>query len=242
MKKWTLFLGALLIFCVARAQPAGLASRIGPQPAISPSSGFFVDYTDGRPIMANADKDAEGSFFWAEEWCSGKVLLHKNRIASGLSLKFNIYNQELYFNRNNAEMAFADSVKEFEITCMVEGLPRYGYFRNGYPAIDRFTAQTYYEVLTDSSFQLLRSYRKELVEVEEINRPKKKVIRDFSEYYVYTPSGKMVRIKADAKKIIEALPEYATQINRLLEQNKLKLKKEEDLVRLFKMMSGDVKY
>lgn len=220
------------------AQPAGLGSRIGPLPAISPSSGFFVDYTDGRPIMANADKDAEGSFFWAEEWCSGKVLLNKNRIVSGLSLKFNIYNQELYFNRNNTEMAFADSVKEFEISCIVEGQTRYGYFRNGYPAIDRFTAQTYYQVLTDSSFQLLRSYRKELVEVEEINRPKKKVIRDFSEYYVYTPLGKMARIKADAKKIAEALPEYATQINKVLEQNKLKLKKEEDLVKLFEMMSG----
>jgi len=224
----------------AHAQPAGLASRIGPQPAISPSSGFFVDYTDGRPIMANADKDAEGSFFWAEEWCSGKVLLNKNRIVSGLKLKFNVYNQELYFNRNNTEMAFADSVKEFEISCMVEGQARYGYFRNGYPAIDRFNALTYYEVLVDSAFQLLHSYRKELVDVEEINRPKRKVIRDFSEYYVLTPAGKMVRIKADAKKIIEALPEYATQINKLLEQNKLKLKKEEDLLRLLEMMSGVV--
>jgi hypothetical protein len=135
-------------------------------------------------------------------------------------------------------MAFADSVKEFEITCQTNGQSRYAYFRNGYPAIDRFNTTSYYQVLADSSFQLLRSYRKELVEVEEINRPKKKVLRDYSEYYVYTPAGKMVRIKADAKKIAEALPEYASLINQVVEKNKLKLKQEEDLVKLFEMMSG----
>lgn len=242
MKKLSLFIGAIMAMYSLIAQPAGLASRIGPLPAISPSSGFFVDYTDGRPIMANSDNEAEGSFFWNEEWCSGKVLLNKNRIVSGLNLKFNIYNQELYFNRNNTAMAFADSVKEFEITCQSDGQSRYAYFRNGYPPVDRFNTSSYYQVLADSSFQLLRSYRKELVEVEEINRPKKKVLRDYSEYYVYTPAGKIVRIKAEAKKIAEALPEYATLINQVVEKNKLKLKQEEDLVRLFLLICGKDMY
>ena len=238
MKKLSLFIGAIMAMYSLIAQPAGLASRIGPLPAISPSSGFFVDYTDGRPVMANTDNEAEGSFFWNEEWCSGKVLLNKNRIVSGLNLKFNIYNQELYFNRNNTTMAFADSVKEFEISCQADGQSRYAYFRNGYPAVDRFNTTSYYQVLVDSSFQLLRSYRKELVEVEEINRPKKKVLRDYSEYYVYTPAGKMVRIRADNKKIIEALPEYISRIQELLKEHKLKLKQEEDLIQLFILLNG----
>ena len=238
MKKLSLFIGAIMAMYSLIAQPAGLASRIGPLPAISPSSGFFVDYTDGRPVMANTDNEAEGSFFWNEEWCSGKVLLNKNKIVSGLNLKFNIYNQELYFNRNNTTMAFADSVKEFEISCQADGQSRYAYFRNGYPAVDRFNTTSYYQVLVDSSFQLLRSYRKELVEVEEINRPKKKVLRDYSEYYVYTPAGKMVRIRADNKKIIEALPEYISRIQELLKEHKLKLKQEEDLIQLFILLNG----
>lgn len=238
MKKLSLFIGAIMAMYSLIAQPAGLASRIGPLPAISHSSGFFVDYTDGRPVMANTDNEAEGSFFWNEEWCSGKVLLNKNKIVSGLNLKFNIYNQELYFNRNNTTMAFADSVKEFEISCQADGQSRYAYFRNGYPAVDRFNTTSYYQVLVDSSFQLLRSYRKELVEVEEINRPKKKVLRDYSEYYVYTPAGKMVRIRADNKKIIEALPEYISRIQELLKEHKLKLKQEEDLIQLFILLNG----
>jgi hypothetical protein len=83
MKKLSLFIGAIMGMNSLIAQPAGLGNRIGPLPAISPSSGFFVDYTDGRPIMANADNEAEGSFFWNEEWCSGKVLLNKTGSSAG---------------------------------------------------------------------------------------------------------------------------------------------------------------
>ena len=195
-------------------------------------SSMFIEDIAGKPMLNLLTKNMEGTPFLIEEWNSGTVTLKDGRIAEASYLRFDAYNNKLYFKRNEEQLEFVDPVAEF--TLNVPGRPgkQKLVFRADFPPIERYSTNTFYEVLSDGKFQLLRYVYKTLEEYKYYNESPRQKFVDREGFFVYT-DNEIYRVKKDKDDIVNILPRYHKEIYQIADNKKLKLKNTDALVHLF---------
>lgn len=183
----------------------------------------------GRPVM-EFGADIKGTAFYSNDWTPGIVMFQQGQAANGLPLRFNIYNNKVYFQREGAQLEFTAPVKAFWLGTDTNTAVL---FRSGYTPIDKNTTETFYEVLAKGPVQLLKFRQKEIREFSPLNAPKEKQFEDIETFYVFLPNYRIERIKKNRNDVLKALPEHADAINKILEAKKVNVKSEEGLVMLF---------
>lgn len=193
----------------------------------------FERTLQGRPVL-EFGTDIQGTAFYSNDWTAGLVLFKDGKFAKGLPLRFNVYNNKVYFQREENQLEFTEPVRAFWLgTDSVTA----ALFRNGYTPVDKNDGETFYEVLANGKVQLLK-YRQKLVrEIAKLNMPKEKMFEDVEALYVFLPNYRIEKIKKNKSDILKALPEHADAINKILDANKLNLKNEESLVTLFRELN-----
>lgn len=207
------------------------------------STNFMVEAYNirGRPIVNKDNNNIEGSPLLSEEWSKGTVYFRDGGIAKDIDIKFNLEKNELYFNRNGELFLFNDPVLSFRILLQAEGNTDELLFRSGYPVNGRFSKETLYEVIADGSkFQLLNfrfSYPSDIYVYGSTGSKKK--FTPSEEIYVYDVAfGKMTKVKRSESSVSDALPDLRAKINQLTAANKLKLKSNDDLKKLFDLLNN----
>ncbi|HUR12420.1 MAG TPA: hypothetical protein VM012_13680 [Flavitalea sp.] len=216
--KQILLIAGLLFFYRSEAQ------------VVNTKSMFLEDIT-GKPFLNMNTEGIEGSPFLSEDWFPGQVRLKDGRVAEAMYLRFNMYGNKLYFQRDGKQLEFVDPVSEFVIRMNTDVKKKQLLYRSEYPPVDEYNENTFYEVLTDGKVQLLRYGYKTVEEYRTYNEPPKKKFVDKEAYFVYT-EGKIVKVKRDKEDLMKALPAYANTINLIVESQKLKLKNTEALSEL----------
>ena len=184
------------------------------------------------------DKDQTvQSLFIEQVWSPGQVKFKTNTVLS-LPLIFDVYSNKLYFLQHEQIMEFAEPVTEFSMKLLKKSDTVTVAYRNNYPAIDKNTQETFYEVLVDGNFQLLRCKAKTIHLYKDEEVPEEK--RDYSKelFYALLPGNKMVQLKKDKEFVLKQMPEQAETINTLAATHKLKLKNEAQLVELFQLLNN----
>ncbi len=152
----------------------------------------------------------------------------------GLNLKYDLIKDELIFSldKNHAK-AFMYPVKEFTIIEGNDKAVAHGrIFRNGFPAVDGNNEKSYYEVLADGKYQLLKRTSKDIVEERAPGATfATKQIKPTVRYYMTTPTG-LVKVRKDKKGILAVLKDKSTEIAKFAENNNLSFKEDEDLAKL----------
>jgi len=157
------------------------------------------------------------------------------RLKSGFSantlVKFNLFGNEIIFLQNNNELAL-DSVDYVSYEAPNKdgkmGLIR---LKSGFPAIGKLTQSTIYQLLDSGvNLQLMKHTSQHIDEVKPLGMAPYKEFITKEEYYIHITGEGIKKIKADKRSVQEALPQYARQIEELVKQKKLNLKKETDLV------------
>jgi hypothetical protein len=96
-----------------------------------------------------------------------------------------------------------------------------------------------YEVLVESkNLSLLKKYKVQLISASPnpmVNRPRNKIQKK-KEYYLRTSEGKMTAVRMSKPSILKAMgKENQAKLKKIIAENKLKLRKEKDVIRLFQI-------
>jgi hypothetical protein len=171
--------------------------------------------------------------FINQTWRNGTVYFRNTPNKLDAPILFDVYSNQLYFLKDSLIMEFAQPVKEFFISVVKKEDTVNLHFRSGYPLIHRNTDNTFYEVLVDGKFQLLKCKAKTIALYKDKDVPEED--RDYAKelLYAFGPDGQIVLVKTDKDYILKALPAYAVAIEKICSDRKLKLKNESQLRDLF---------
>lgn len=222
-----LFLSVLFVQTGKSQNPAQAVMPLGPPPMP-----MFIEDVNGRPFISKGIEDIEGSPFLFNDWNLGIVKFRNRRFVKGIDLRFNIYNNQLYFKKDEQQLEFALPVEEFMIRGLKDNDSVDVYYRCGFPETEKTTFQTFMEVLADGNLVLLKYRYKVIGSFKPYNQAERRKFEDREQLFVYVDK-QMLKIKKDKESIIEALPQHKAAILSIIEEKKLKLKNEADLEKLF---------
>jgi hypothetical protein len=171
--------------------------------------------------------------FLYQIWRTG-IVYSKNTLRTfELPLIFDVYSNKLYFLKDSFIMEFTEPVKQFSIPIVVKEDTVSVLYRSGYPAVHKNTDETFYEVLVDGSFQLLKCKAKTIALYKDKDVPEED--RDYSKELLYAsiPNGHIILVKTDKDFLEKEIPEYKEKIQTICTDKKLKLKNEAQLKELF---------
>ncbi len=224
----------MLVVSICFAQGAGPGAGISPQGP--PPVPIFIEDITGKPFSEKNLSEIQGSPFLLPDWQWGAVKFRNGKFAKDINLRFNVFKNVLYFQRNDAMLEFVQPVQEFMLGYLKEGDSVALLFRNGYPAADRNTSDTYYEVLVEGKIQLLKQYQKNLITFKPYNQPEKQEFSDKERFFIFY-SGQMLQVKKDKESISSALSAQVEKIRLWCEQNKSRLKTEKEIAALISYLN-----
>ncbi|WP_316841061.1 hypothetical protein [Pedobacter gandavensis] len=182
----------------------------------------------GRPIAGREYVDIKGSPFLTEDWIKGIVKLENGDTFKDIDLKLNVKDYILLFKgKNNEALAFVKKPLEFRLYDRL--------FRTGYNLADKSDQNAYYEVLYDGGAKLLKLISKDIKEAREYNSATTtKTFVETAKYYIAIDGNSLVEITRSKNSILGALKgPKVEQVKKYLSENKLNLKDDADLVKIF---------
>jgi hypothetical protein len=219
----------LLFFCLL----PGLWSPA--QTALTgPGSGKPIDIRDaaGRPFTTTAS-EIKGNPLFTESWGTGYVKFTNGRILKDISLRFNLFNSELYYKLEGLEFVFIDPVSEFSFSYEDNGKSGFAFFRNGYPGAKPRSERIFYEVLSEGNrFHLLKRNYKTIHESYGYGAIPVKAFQSITEWYIYDSQSGAVSLVKNKQPLAISVPEMATLINRIPGNETGKFRSEKELVDL----------
>jgi hypothetical protein len=197
------------------------------------SSGQNQVYMNGQLVKETDHSGIEGSPFFNDDWATGLVTLADGRTFKDMSLKYNVYTDEVYFKDQGGETrAFSNPVSEFKIISTENGNSGSKDFKSGYTIIPGYTAKSFFQVLSEGTVQLLKKYRRVVSETTGIDLGTvTKKFTDKESYYMII-SGTATLVKKDKKAILTLLNNKQTELEAYIKAHKLDLKNDDDLANL----------
>ena len=196
------------------------------------SKAQFLQDIQGRVITTQTYTDVIGSPFLNDAFVNGNVVLINGVKFQNVLLKYSSYNDELFFKNPKDEslLSFVVPVKSFELLGLM--------YINGFPAIDNFTENSFYELIANSSVKLLLKNYKTILENKAYNSAStEKKFEDNKIYYVFK-DGKMKRFKPSKKDFMETFADKSSEIDVFLKKEKVDFKNNADLVKVFDYYSS----
>ncbi len=207
MKKSLLSLGLIFVAVVSQAQS------------------MFIQDINGRPIFENGYTEIEGSPYLNDNWSRGTVKAkHNGKTYELAKMRYDAYKDELEYEENQKPYRFGGEITEF--------VTNDGIFRNSFPVYESLTARSFYQILYDGKIKLLKRTTAR-IQTEKLYSSATQTKRFIKEESLYLfKNGLLTRIKKDKKSLLEALGEKQDELDAFIKDQKLKLSKEEDILRL----------
>lgn len=189
---------------------------------------FLLQDVNGRPLRIGQYENINGSPYLRDEWTKGRVVLANGNFFEGVPLKYDLVADQLLFQTEEGQvLEFVQPVREFHF----EG--KDNIYRSGFAPIDNHTSASFYQVLEDGNAKLLKKSDKVIREEKAYGTATiTKNIMEYTNYYI-EGDDQMVRVKNE-KDLLRALQGHEADLKDFIKKNKLKLKKEEDMVQLVK--------
>lgn len=201
--------------------------------AIAQEVDYGVDYFrngQNEIIRKGVYSNIEGSPLLYDAWLPATVTTTNGKVYENIKLNYNIYEDLITFVYDSADkpLKFQEQVKSFVLYT-----PNALTFASSYPAVDKQTATSFYQVLSgNAKAALLKKYIKLLNVTKNYNSSETKKFQDFSFYYIYK-DGKMQKIGKSKNDVLSALADKKEQLEAFTKQSNINFKKEEDLAKLF---------
>lgn len=186
---------------------------------------------NGVPIGTKLSNDVTGSVYLYENFSRGHVLQSDNVYYNNMELRYDLLTDRVTFrNQDNVELAFKNPIKEFQLIEPKKLPPNFLTFKNGFPSVGDFTAQTYYMVLNNTGKAVaLKKLKKTVVESTPYGAAKsQKSIAAIELYFIFN-DGVMTRIKKDKNSILNTLDSNKDELNKFISEKKLTFKSDEDV-------------
>lgn len=192
----------------------------------------------GKPFAKNPNANVEGSEVLNQNWGIGDVKLTRNKKYENAELQFNIVTQQLSFKKEGTVFTFGDNVLSFTMTYDLNGKSKNVYFKNNYPAIDKQSNASFYQVILEGKkLDLLKFIYKKKEERYEYNQPFKLVYTDESDWYFFDKTNsQMELIKSNLSDIQKKFKGNLTELAAGFQPKNKKHLSEEEMLQLFQML------
>jgi len=192
-----------------------------------------------QPMLVNDFNDGGGSYssyfyygdpsgmFLSEAWLEGTALLKDGTEMLG-TFRYNIYRQKMQCIVEGDTFAFAKPC-ELEWVMIEESRFIYSTFvRNDFEV-----SNSWFEVLSDGNYELLlRRYIKYRVTDGDDDHSNDQLYK-LEEYYTRDEDGDPERLYVSKKSLLEAMKDHDEEVEAFMKAEKIKLKEQKDLVKLF---------
>lgn len=185
--------------------------------------------------FTDMDNKIKGSPYLTEEFVSGDLITTEGNTMTGLTFKYNIYQDCIEYQKDNKAInLYANAIQGFKIGAGKEARE----FRNGFPYFtEQTTNLTYYEVLHDGPTKLLCRYYRDVGQSQGTmnipgmnNEIKSYKFSDIKKSYILLIDGKFHPIKLNKKSVAKAF-NSGTMIA-YMKRKKNKAKSVEDVAKL----------
>jgi len=183
----------------------------------------------------NPDKYAgiRGTPLFQDKWIHGSVLTSKG-IYPDLELKIDLYDNILFFNKDDASFELLDQIFSIKLfpkwpdtlqqLIFVKGMSQNG-----------LKPEQYVQALVGAgAIQLYRSDIKQVTEMSEINAGMIKTFANTSRYYI-KKGNEFKLIKLNKEEVMPFLMEKEAELNAVIEAKRLNLKKESDIIQVIQV-------
>jgi hypothetical protein len=226
----------LFIFFFSCATPSLFAQTI---PGNAIPSVQFAD-ANGRLLPASG-AGIQGTPYVFDKFSLGKIIFVNGMESVDSNLNYSYFDHKLYYTQKNGLYVVNQQAKSFELNSVDKENNKVSKkFMCLFPSIENNTPATFYEVLGNGDqFQFLKYTHKRIKEtVVYGGAPVKEYVID-DLYYIYDKVDKKMLALGSShslKAVKKVLPNYATQIETLINTNKLNLKKEDDMIQLLQQL------
>lgn len=189
-----------------------------------------IDELPAKPFRLPALAEINGSPFLTADYQQGAVELGQGKVVTGVPVKFNIFNNAMMVLKNGEEL----KLEFFELVSYDQadnsGNIKHVMFKAGYPEVDGHNDNTVYQVLSlGPKVHLLKFMSQKVEDAATLGDYSRKEIVTTQQLYIYTPGGKIKKIKSSKQALQDALPELAAKIDEVAAAKKLKLKSESEI-------------
>lgn len=226
MLKYASFFFSFFISAVALAQSTvGLGTT-------NNSQTLYLSNMIGKEKQPFSGMDIEGSPYLNEAFVTAYVETNAGYKATNVLVRFNIYTNAFEFKQNNSIFELVN-VKLVKIMQDDFDSSAYRLFATGFPAVDGHSNTSFYEVLNrKNKIQLIKYYSQKLEDVKTMGFYNKKQLALTVTYYLFQEGMQPQKIKLNESALLKALPDYADQIRKIKNEQKLALKQEKDVAAL----------
>jgi len=181
---------------------------------------------NGNPLMAKKASAGDNAYLFSKDYQDGVLFLEGNtKGIGGSKFKLNLQTSRLYYmDGNGSEMEVASIIKRIEFEQAV--------FEKGFPAVDKLTPDHFYQVLSEGKALLLMSTRFEEIEYKEFNSASVVKRTDKLQTY-YGVMGNRISKLAKAEDVLLLLSDKTKQVSDFMKHENSKVKKQEDLEKIF---------
>lgn len=227
-------LRTLLVICLLIGLSNSSQAQLG---SYSFSRGSNVLYNDGygipwsNPVLYNT----EGSPFYDTSFCMGSLQLPNGKTYNGIKLKLNLEDQKIIFEVEDGK-AFVLSipVARVELGCNASSQPTI--FRSGFTAIDKQNDRSLYQVLDSGKVLLLKYTEIRFKDSKAYNsNDMTRSYRQLPNYYLWMPGKDLLKVPSNETELIALLSDQQKTLNDAIYKEKLKLRKETDLIKIISL-------
>lgn len=150
-----------------------------------------IQNSDGKMIPIGAQPDTKGNPLLLDNWVSGKVNLKNGTSFTDTALNYSLYEDKLYFKKENQFFVVAGMINDFYLSPNNEGNSAIlMHFVSGYPATNNTNENTYFQLLADGAkFQLLKWGHKKIREVYNYGGANETEYVNQEAYYIFERSA-----------------------------------------------------
>jgi hypothetical protein len=208
MKKYVMLLLACVYFSGLKAQVIQLYDPIA-----------------NRTFDTERYSGIRGTPFLVDKWQKGSVLTVKG-IYQNLELKFDAYENKLYFNKNDESFEFQDPIISFTFIPNPSDTSLNMKYIKGLSG-SGLTPNQFVKVLAEGKVSLYRSDIKAVSEMSEINAGMVKTFANVTRYYVVKDKVTQL-IKINKSEIMNLVKDQEAKIQAYISEHKISIKSESD--------------
>lgn len=204
--------------------------RIDPLRHTKENIHFFND-ANGKPFKSVRNFEEEGSPYFSADYVKSNVQLLNGKTYYDIPVKLNLLTGEIIFKTaDGQEMMLSNPFQRIEL--QHEG--KTYIFRSGFPAIDKQTDLSMYQLLDSGTTLLLKHIAVQYQDKQVYSSPN--IVRTYSKkenHYAWTHSKGLVRIPKKEEDWIAFFDSHQSEMNNFIRKENIKLRKEEGIIKIF---------
>ena len=129
---------------------------------------FTLAQSSNKPEGTADYNEASGNPYLFKDWSDGVIRFSSGRTVNQFKLKLDCARNQLILQFNGSSFAAESNVREFVMYTRSGRKKDSLVFRKGFPAFEKATENTYYQVLFEGKIVLLRLFSRNIIEEKEI--------------------------------------------------------------------------